>query len=61
MGLDVVVLDTRMGGLEAVTAVYYLPGPRPAIVDTGPAVCVDRVLEGLDAAGARRLEWIVLT
>ncbi|MGH2721330.1 MAG: MBL fold metallo-hydrolase [Actinomycetota bacterium] len=61
MGLDVVVLDTRMGGLEAVTAVYYLPGPHPAIVDTGPANCVDHVLAGLETAGAGRLEWIVLT
>ena len=61
MALDVVVLDTLMGGLEAVTAVYYLPGPDPAIVDTGPANCVEHVLAGLEAAGADRLEWIVLT
>jgi glyoxylase-like metal-dependent hydrolase (beta-lactamase superfamily II) len=59
--LDVVVVDTRMGGLESITAVYYLPGPHPAIVDTGPAVCLDQTLTGLEAAGADRVEWIVLT
>src|SRR2546426_5729251 len=50
-----------MHGAPRVTAVYYLPGPRPAIVETSAATSVDRVLDGLSAAGATRLDWIVLT
>jgi glyoxylase-like metal-dependent hydrolase (beta-lactamase superfamily II) len=57
----VVAIDTMMGGLEAITAVYHLPGPRPAIVDTGPASSLHHTLEGLEAAGVERLDWIVLT
>jgi len=56
----VVAVDTKMNGLEAITAVYYLPGPRPAIVDTGPASSLEHTLAGLEAAGVE-LDWIVLT
>lgn len=57
----VVAVDTVMGGVEAITAVYYLPGSRPAIVDTGPASSLEHTLAGLEAAGVERLDWIVLT
>lgn len=50
-----------MHGWEGVTAVYYLPGPRPALVETGPASTLDRVLAGLEEAGVRDLDWVVLT
>ncbi|HEY8202783.1 MAG TPA: MBL fold metallo-hydrolase [Actinomycetota bacterium] len=57
----VVAVDTKMGGLDAITAVYYLPGPRPAVVDTGPGSSIDHTLAGLEEAGVERLDWIVLT
>jgi glyoxylase-like metal-dependent hydrolase (beta-lactamase superfamily II) len=57
----VVAVDTFMGGLAAVTAVYHLPGPHPAIVDTGPASSLEDTLAGLEEAGVDHLDWIVLT
>jgi glyoxylase-like metal-dependent hydrolase (beta-lactamase superfamily II) len=57
----VVTVDTMMGGLRAITAVYYLPGPHPAVIDTGPGSSVEHTFAGLEAAGVRRLDWIVLT
>jgi glyoxylase-like metal-dependent hydrolase (beta-lactamase superfamily II) len=58
---DVLAIDTYMHGWEGVTAVYYLPGSSPAIIDTGPGSSIVRVLQGLEKAGVRRLDWIVLT
>lgn len=60
-GNAVLGVDTYMHGWEESTAVYYLPGPRPAIIDTGPGSSVETVLHGLEEAGVRTLDWIVLT
>jgi len=60
-GGGVVAIDSRMNGCERITAVYYLPGPRPAIIETAPATSLERVLAGLDEAGVHDLDWIVLT
>jgi glyoxylase-like metal-dependent hydrolase (beta-lactamase superfamily II) len=57
----VVTIDSVMHGAEGVTAVYYLPGPRPAIIETAPATSLTHVLAGLSAAGVTDLDWIVLT
>src|SRR5207237_1293199 len=57
----VVTIDSVMHGTEGVTAVYYLPGPRPAIIEAAPATSLARVLAGLSAAGVTDLDWIVLT
>lgn len=54
-------LDTHMHGWEGITAVYLLPGPNPAVIDTGPGSSIDRVLPELEAAGVDSLAWIVLT
>lgn len=50
-----------MFGQPGITAVYYLPGARSAIIDAASALCVDQVLSGLEEAGAGDLDWIVLT
>ncbi len=50
-----------MHGFEGVTAVYYLPGPRPALIETGPASSLEHTLKGLEEAGADHLDWIVVT
>jgi glyoxylase-like metal-dependent hydrolase (beta-lactamase superfamily II) len=60
-GGGVFAIDSVMHGRPGVTAVYYLPGPRPAIVETAPASCLESVLAGLEAAGADHLDWIVVT
>ena len=60
-GGGVVAIDSRMNGWERITAVYYLPGPRPAIIETAPATSLEHVLSGLEEAGASDLDWIVLT
>jgi glyoxylase-like metal-dependent hydrolase (beta-lactamase superfamily II) len=57
----VVTIDSVMHGAEGVTAVYYLPGPRPAIIETAPTTSLPSVLAGLSAAGVTDLDWIVLT
>ncbi|MEX2588489.1 MAG: MBL fold metallo-hydrolase [Actinomycetota bacterium] len=58
---EVKTLDTHMHGWAGITAVYLLPGPNPAIIDTGPGSSVEHVLSALDAAGVDSLAWIVLT
>lgn len=57
----VLAIDTRMHGREGVTAVYCFPGPRPAIVETGPSSSLPSVLAGLAVAGIDHLDWIVVT
>lgn len=58
---DVIAIDTFMHGIEGITAVYYLPGPRPAVIETGPASSLDHTFKGLEEAGADDLELIILT
>lgn len=50
-----------MHGWEGITAVYYLPGPHPAMIETGPASSLERTLEGLGEAGVTDLDFIILT
>lgn len=57
----VITIDSVMHGISGVTAVYYLPGPRPAIIETAPATSLSPVLDGLAAAGVTDLAWIVVT
>jgi glyoxylase-like metal-dependent hydrolase (beta-lactamase superfamily II) len=48
---DAVLIDVLQLGNPGVIAVYALDGPEPALVDCGPAVCVDALVAGLDAQG----------
>lgn len=54
-------IDSHMHGRRGVTAVYALPGPRPAIIETAPGSSVEHVLAGIETAGIAELDWIVLT
>lgn len=56
-----IAIDTFMHGVEGITAVYYLPGSHPAIIETGPATSLEHTLEGLEEAGVSDLELIILT
>jgi glyoxylase-like metal-dependent hydrolase (beta-lactamase superfamily II) len=58
---EVIAIDSFMHGRQGITAVYYLDGPKPAIIEAAPASSLDHVLRGLEEAGVERLEWIVLT
>lgn len=59
----VVSIDTFTGGMSHVTAGFLLTGPRPTLVETGPALAVDRLLASLEEIGleADDLAAIVLT
>jgi glyoxylase-like metal-dependent hydrolase (beta-lactamase superfamily II) len=50
-----------MHGREGITAVYFLDGLEPALIETAPTSSLENVLEGFDEAGVTRLSWIVLT
>jgi len=60
-GGGVLAIDSHMHGRPGVTAVYCLPGPKPAIIETAPATSLPSVLAGLEAVGISRLDWIVVT
>lgn len=44
-------IDTRTAGMANVTAGYLIEAPRPALVECGPALSVDNVIERLRALG----------
>ncbi|MBY5164178.1 MBL fold metallo-hydrolase [Salsipaludibacter albus] len=60
---QVIAVDTFTGGMSHVTAGFLLTGPRPALVETGPALAVDALLAGLASIGMSgdELATIVLT
>jgi len=57
----VVAIDTLMHGREGITAVYYLPGEHPALIETGPGSSIEATRQGLAEAGVDRIDWIVVT
>ncbi|MFB6121296.1 MAG: MBL fold metallo-hydrolase [Halobacteriaceae archaeon] len=60
---DVHYVDTGMYDVPAYGAVYVIPGPRPAVVDTGIGADRERVLAALREAGVApdELDAILLT
>ncbi len=56
-----VAIDTQMFGEPEMMAAHLLPGPRPAIVDPGPANTAENVIDALGALGIDRLDSIILT
>ncbi|MBI2201208.1 MAG: MBL fold metallo-hydrolase, partial [Armatimonadetes bacterium] len=48
---DLVLIDTHSLNAPEAIGVYLLLGERPALIETGPASTVERVLEGVEAAG----------
>ena len=56
-------IDTLLGGWEEVNSVFLIEADQPCLVETGPQLDSDRVIEGLSrhGLGADDLAWIVLT
>ncbi|MGA1078050.1 MAG: MBL fold metallo-hydrolase [Nitriliruptoraceae bacterium] len=57
------VIDTMTGGLTGVTAGYLVPAARPALIECGPALTIDRTIAALRALGLDPddLAWLVVT
>ncbi len=47
----IVAVDTFTGGMDKVTAGYFLPAPRPALVECGPSLSIEHVIAGLHELG----------
>lgn len=56
---DVIAVDTFMHGFEGITAVYVLLPD--VLIEVGPATSLDSTLAGLEEAGVKDLEWIIVT
>lgn len=48
---DLVAIDTEMAGMTELLAGYLVPGDRPAVIETGPATVVPKLVEGLRQLG----------
>lgn len=48
---DLVAIDTLTAGITKVTAGFLLRAPRPTLVECGPALTIDSVIDGLRALG----------
>jgi glyoxylase-like metal-dependent hydrolase (beta-lactamase superfamily II) len=55
------VIDTRMHGLDGITACFVVEGEKTALVETGPKTSMEHVLAGIESAGVSKLDWIVVT
>jgi glyoxylase-like metal-dependent hydrolase (beta-lactamase superfamily II) len=55
------IIDTKMHGLDGITATFLVQGEATALVETGPKTSVEQVLAGLGRAGIDSLDWIVVT
>ena len=58
-----VVVDTLTGGMTGVTAGYLVPAARPALIECGPALTIDRTIAALRDLGLDPgdLAWLVVT
>jgi glyoxylase-like metal-dependent hydrolase (beta-lactamase superfamily II) len=50
----IIQIDTEMVGLDQTVAAFFVPGERPAVVETGPATVTATLTAGLDAIGIPR-------
>ncbi|MBW3603256.1 MAG: MBL fold metallo-hydrolase, partial [Actinobacteria bacterium] len=48
---DIVAIDTMTAGMTSVTAGYLVRAPRPALVECGPALSIDHVVDSLRELG----------
>ncbi len=60
-GPEPVMIDSMMFGEPETMAAYLLPGPKPALIDPGPANTADRLVKELHRIGVTELDSIVLT
>jgi glyoxylase-like metal-dependent hydrolase (beta-lactamase superfamily II) len=60
---DIVQIDTRTAGVSRVTAGFLLPAPRPTLIECGPALSIDAVIEALRGLGldADDLAYLVVS
>ena len=56
-------IDTLTAGMTKVTAGYLIDAPRPTLVECGPALSIDNVIDGLHELGmdAGELAYLVLS
>ena len=56
-------IDARMHGKEHNLSCYFLPGPRPTLVEPGPESSLDTVIAALErlGVGADDLAYVVVT
>ena len=50
----IIQIDTDMAGLDQTVAAFFIPGERPAVVETGPATVARTLTAGLDQIGVPR-------
>ncbi len=60
-GPEPVAIDSTMFGEPEMMAAHLLPGPKPALIDPGPANTADHLIAELSAMGITELDSIVLT
>ncbi|MFP5224830.1 MAG: MBL fold metallo-hydrolase [Actinomycetota bacterium] len=48
---DIVAIDTEMAGMSDLLAGFLIPGRDPAVIETGPATVVPKLVEGLSDLG----------
>lgn len=63
LGDSVYAIDTLMGGYTGITSSYLIASDKPAIIETGSALCAPVVTESLHALGisASELATVVVT
>lgn len=56
-------IDTRTAGVSKVTAGFLIPAPRPALIECGPALTVEAVIDALSRLGmdAGDLAYLVIS
>lgn len=54
-------IDSMMFGEPEMMAAHLLPGPKPALIDPGPANTAERLIEELQRMGVTELDSIVMT
>jgi glyoxylase-like metal-dependent hydrolase (beta-lactamase superfamily II) len=60
-GPDPIAIDSMMFGEPELMAAHLLPGPKPCLIDPGPANTAAGLISELEAIGVDELDSIVLT
>jgi glyoxylase-like metal-dependent hydrolase (beta-lactamase superfamily II) len=60
---NILQVDTRTAGVSKVTAGYLIPAPRPTLIECGPALSIDAVIDALGTLGldADDLAYLVVS
>jgi glyoxylase-like metal-dependent hydrolase (beta-lactamase superfamily II) len=60
-GLALIHLRPPLEGFDEFIGAWFVPGPPAFLVDVGPGSTAGQLLQGLDALGVSRLDYILLT